>query len=164
MYLCGIGQKKSSILNLQQLLQEHDALRYTTIVAATASQSASLQFIAPYTGCSIAEYFRDNGKHALIIYDDLTKHAAAYRQLSLLLRRPPGREAFPGDVFYAHARLLERACKLNEQYGSGSLTALPMLKLKRVIYRVIFQPMLSVLLMDKFSWKKIFFLKVYVQR
>jgi proton translocating ATP synthase F1 alpha subunit len=124
----GIGQKKSSILNLQQLLESHDALRYTTIVAATASQSASLQFIAPYTGCSIAEYFRDNGKHALIIYDDLTKHAAAYRQLSLLLRRPPGREAFPGDVFYAHARLLERACKLNEDYGLGSLTALPIVE------------------------------------
>jgi F-type H+-transporting ATPase subunit alpha len=124
----GIGQKKSSILNLQQLLDKHDALRYTTIVAATASQSASLQFIAPYTGCSIAEFFRDNGKHALIIYDDLTKHAAAYRQLSLLLRRPPGREAFPGDVFYAHARLLERACKLNEDYGNGSLTALPIVE------------------------------------
>jgi len=121
-------KKKNSILNLQQLLEKHNALRYTTIVAATASQSASLQFIAPYTGCSIAEYFRDNGKHALIIYDDLTKHAAAYRQLSLLLRRPPGREAFPGDVFYAHARLLERACKLNEDYGSGSLTALPIVE------------------------------------
>jgi F-type H+-transporting ATPase subunit alpha len=124
----GIGQKKSSILNLQHLLEKHNALRYTTIVAATASQSASLQFIAPYTGCSIAEFFRDNGKHALIIYDDLSKHAAAYRQLSLLLRRPPGREAFPGDVFYAHARLLERACKLNEQFGSGSLTALPIVE------------------------------------
>jgi F-type H+-transporting ATPase subunit alpha len=124
----GIGQKKSSILNLQRLLEKHNALRYTTIVAATASQSASLQFIAPYTGCSIAEFFRDNGNHALIIYDDLTKHAAAYRQLSLLLRRPPGREAFPGDVFYAHARLLERACKLNEHYGSGSLTALPIVE------------------------------------
>jgi len=124
----GIGQKKSTILNIQHLLEKHNALRYTTIVAATASQSASLQFIAPYTGCSIAEFFRDNGKHALIIYDDLTKHAAAYRQLSLLLRRPPGREAFPGDVFYAHARLLERACKLNENYGTGSLTALPIVE------------------------------------
>jgi proton translocating ATP synthase F1 alpha subunit len=123
-----IGQKKSSILNLQLLLDKHNALYYTTIVCATASQSASLQFIAPYTGCSIAEYFRDNGSHALIIYDDLTKHAAAYRQLSLLLRRPPGREAFPGDIFYAHARLLERACKLNEDYGSGSLTALPIVE------------------------------------
>lgn len=124
----GIGQKKSSILNIQQVLEQQNAMHYTTIVAATAAQSASLQFIAPYTGCSIAEYFRDNGRHALIIYDDLTKHAAAYRQLSLLLRRPPGREAFPGDVFYAHSRLLERACKLNENFGEGSLTALPIVE------------------------------------
>jgi proton translocating ATP synthase F1 alpha subunit len=124
----GIGQKQSSILNLRNLLAEQNALHYTVIVSASASQSASLQFIAPYTGCAIAEFFRDNGKDALIIYDDLTKHAAAYRQLSLLLRRPPGREAFPGDVFYAHARLLERACKLNEQYGGGSLTALPIVE------------------------------------
>jgi len=124
----GIGQKKSSILNIQTLLQHHKAAHYTTIVAATAAQSASLQFIAPYTGCAIAEYYRDQGEHALIIYDDLTKHAAAYRQLSLLLRRPPGREAFPGDVFYAHSRLLERACKLNPDFGGGSLTALPIVE------------------------------------
>jgi F-type H+-transporting ATPase subunit alpha len=124
----GIGQKRSSILNLQKLLEKQNALRFTTLVTATAAQSASLQFIAPYTGCSIAEFFRDNGKHALIIYDDLSKHAAAYRQLSLLLRRPPGREAFPGDVFYAHSRLLERACKLNINYGRGSLTALPIVE------------------------------------
>jgi len=124
----GIGQKRSSILNLQKLLELQNALRFTTLVTATAAQSASLQFIAPYTGCTIAEFFRDNGKHALIIYDDLTKHAAAYRQLSLLLRRPPGREAFPGDVFYAHSRLLERACKLNINYGGGSLTALPIVE------------------------------------
>jgi F-type H+-transporting ATPase subunit alpha len=124
----GIGQKKSSILNLKQLLEEHNALRYTTIVAATAAESAALQYIAPYTGCSIAEYFRDSGQNALIVYDDLTKHAAAYRQLALLLRRPAGREAFPADVFYAHSRLLERACKLNERYGSGSLTALPIVE------------------------------------
>jgi proton translocating ATP synthase F1 alpha subunit len=124
----GIGQKKSSILNIQTLLQQHKASHYTTIVAATAAQSASLQFIAPYTGCAIAEFYRDKGEHALIIYDDLTKHAAAYRQLSLLLRRPPGREAFPGDVFYAHSRLLERACKLNPDFGGGSLTALPIVE------------------------------------
>jgi F-type H+-transporting ATPase subunit alpha len=124
----GIGQKKSSILNIQTLLQQHKAAHYTTIVAATAAQSASLQFIAPYTGCAIAEFYRDQGEHALIIYDDLTKHAAAYRQLSLLLRRPPGREAFPGDVFYAHSRLLERACKLNPDFGGGSLTALPIVE------------------------------------
>jgi len=123
-----IGQKQSNILNLVNLLASKEAFYYTTIVSASASQSASLQFIAPYTGCSIAEYFRDNGEHALIVYDDLTKHAAAYRQLSLLLRRPPGREAFPGDIFYAHARLLERACKLNSNYGSGSLTALPIIE------------------------------------
>lgn len=110
------------------MLEAQKAMHYTTIVAATAAQSASLQFIAPYTGCSIAEFFRDNGRHALIIYDDLTKHAAAYRQLSLLLRRPPGREAFPGDVFYAHSRLLERACKLNSDFGGGSLTALPIVE------------------------------------
>ena len=124
----GIGQKKSSILNIQTLLQNQNASHFTTIVAATAAQSASLQFIAPYTGCAIAEYFRDQGEHALIIYDDLSKHAAAYRQLSLLLRRPPGREAFPGDVFYAHSRLLERACKLNNDFGGGSLTALPIVE------------------------------------
>jgi len=124
----GIGQKKSSILNIQTLLQKNEASHYTTIVAATAAQSASLQFIAPYTGCAIAEFYRDRGEHALIIYDDLTKHAAAYRQLSLLLRRPPGREAFPGDVFYAHSRLLERACKLNSDFGGGSLTALPIVE------------------------------------
>jgi len=124
----GIGQKKSSILNIQTLLKNQQASHYTTIVAATAAQSASLQFIAPYTGCAIAEYYRDQGEHALIIYDDLSKHAAAYRQLSLLLRRPPGREAFPGDVFYAHSRLLERACKLNPDFGGGSLTALPIVE------------------------------------
>jgi len=124
----GIGQKQSTIYALRELLSNQNALHFTTLVAATASQSASLQFIAPYTGCSIAEYFRDNGQHALIVYDDLTKHAAAYRQLSLLLRRPPGREAFPGDVFYAHARLLERACKLNHTFGGGSLTALPIVE------------------------------------
>jgi F-type H+-transporting ATPase subunit alpha len=124
----GIGQKKSSILNIQTLLKANHADHYTTIVAATAAQSASLQFIAPYTGCAIAEFYRDQGESALIIYDDLTKHAAAYRQLSLLLRRPPGREAFPGDVFYCHSRLLERACKLNPDFGGGSLTALPIVE------------------------------------
>lgn len=123
-----IGQKKSSILNIQTLLKAQNADHYTTIVAATAAQSASLLYLAPYTACAIAEYFRDQGEHALIIYDDLTKHAAAYRQLSLLLRRPPGREAFPGDVSYAHSRLLERACNLNPLFGGGSLTALPIVE------------------------------------
>jgi F-type H+-transporting ATPase subunit alpha len=123
-----IGQKRSSISKLVQLLQKTDSLSYSIIVAATASEPAPLQFLAPYTGCVIGEYFRDNNKHALIIYDDLSKQAVAYRQMSLLLRRPPGREAYPGDIFYLHSRLLERAAKLNENFGSGSLTALPIVE------------------------------------
>jgi len=123
-----IGQKVSTISNIISVLEEKNALRYTTIVAASASDSAPLQFLAPYTGCAIGEYFRDNGKAALIIYDDLSKHAVAYRQMSLLLRRPPGREAYPGDIFYIHSRLLERAAKLNENFGAGSLTALPIVE------------------------------------
>jgi len=103
-------------------------LRYTIVVAATASEAAPLQFLAPYSGCAIAEYFRDNGKHSLIIYDDLSKQAVAYRQMSLLLRRPPGREAYPGDVFYLHSRLLERAAKMNKDFGGGSMTALPVIE------------------------------------
>jgi len=103
-------------------------LRYTIVVAATASEAAPLQFLAPYSGCAIAEFFRDNGKHALIIYDDLSKQAVAYRQMSLLLRRPPGREAYPGDVFYLHSRLLERAAKMNKDFGGGSMTALPVIE------------------------------------
>ena len=124
----GIGQKRSSIAQIVKTLEEAGAMEYTTVVAATASEAAPLQFLAPYTGCSIAEYFRDNGMHALIIYDDLSKQAVAYRQMSLLLRRPPGREAYPGDVFYLHSRLLERAAKLNDDHGGGSLTALPIIE------------------------------------
>jgi proton translocating ATP synthase F1 alpha subunit len=123
-----IGQKRSSISKLVTLLEKTDALQYSVIVAATASEAAPLQFLAPYTGCVIGEYFRDNNKHALIIYDDLSKQAVAYRQMSLLLRRPPGREAYPGDIFYLHSRLLERAAKLNKNFGSGSLTALPVVE------------------------------------
>jgi F-type H+/Na+-transporting ATPase subunit alpha len=123
-----IGQKRSSISKLVSLLQKTGALPYSIIVASTASEPAPLQFLAPYTGCVIGEYFRDNNKHALIIYDDLSKQAVAYRQMSLLLRRPPGREAYPGDIFYLHSRLLERAAKLNENFGSGSLTALPIVE------------------------------------
>jgi F-type H+/Na+-transporting ATPase subunit alpha len=123
-----IGQKRSSISKLVTLLEKTDSLQYSVIVAATASEAAPLQFLAPYTGCVIGEYFRDNGKHALIIYDDLSKQAVAYRQMSLLLRRPPGREAYPGDIFYLHSRLLERAAKLNKNFGSGSLTALPVVE------------------------------------
>ena len=123
-----IGQKRSTVAQITKTLEEAGALEYTTIVAATASDSAPLQFLAPYTGCTIGEYFRDNGMHALIVYDDLSKQAVAYRQMSLLLRRPPGREAYPGDVFYLHSRLLERAAKLNDKSGGGSLTALPIIE------------------------------------
>ncbi len=123
-----IGQKRSTVAQVVSKLQEHGAMDYTIIVAATASESAPLQFIAPYAGVTMGEYFRDNGKHALIIYDDLSKQAVAYRQLSLLLRRPPGREAYPGDVFYLHSRLLERAAKLSDDCGAGSLTALPIIE------------------------------------
>ena len=123
-----IGQKRAVVRQIVETLQKHGAMEYTTVVAATASDPATMQYIAPFVGCTIAEYFRDNGMHALIIYDDLTKHAYAYRQLSLLLRRPPGREAYPGDVFYLHSRLLERAAKLNDELGAGSLTALPIIE------------------------------------
>ena len=123
-----IGQKRSTVAQITKTLEEAGALKYTTIVAATASDSAPLQFLAPYTGCTIGEYFRDNGMHALIVYDDLSKQAVAYRQMSLLLRRPPGREAYPGDVFYLHSRLLERAAKLSDKKGGGSLTALPIIE------------------------------------
>jgi F-type H+-transporting ATPase subunit alpha len=123
-----IGQKRSTVAQVSKILQSAKALEYTIIVAATASNSAPLQFLAPYTGCTMGEYFRDNGMDALVIYDDLSKQAVAYRQMSLLLRRPPGREAFPGDVFYLHSRLLERAAKMGEKAGLGSLTALPVIE------------------------------------
>ncbi|QQS36897.1 MAG: F0F1 ATP synthase subunit alpha [Ignavibacteriales bacterium] len=123
-----IGQKSSTIAQVVAKLQEHGAMAYTTVVSASASEPAPLQFIAPYSGATLGEYFRDNGKHALVIYDDLSKQAAAYRELSLLLRRPPGREAYPGDVFYLHSRLLERASKLSDDLGGGSLTALPIIE------------------------------------
>jgi F-type H+/Na+-transporting ATPase subunit alpha len=123
-----IGQKRSTVAQVVKTLEEHGAMEYTIIVSATASDPAPLQFIAPYTGCTIGEYFRDKGGHALIVYDDLSKQATAYRQLSLLLRRPPGREAYPGDVFYLHSRLLERAAKLSDKMGGGSLTALPIIE------------------------------------
>ncbi|MEM7739404.1 MAG: F0F1 ATP synthase subunit alpha [Pseudomonadota bacterium] len=123
-----IGQKRSTVAQIVKTLQDNGALDYTIVVAATASDPAPLQFLAPFAGCAMGEYFRDNGMHAVIVYDDLTKQAVSYRQMSLLLRRPPGREAFPGDVFYLHSRLLERAAKLNEDHGSGSLTALPIIE------------------------------------
>lgn len=123
-----VGQKRSTVARVVKSLEEAGAMEYSIVVSATASEPASLQYLAPYAGCAIGEYFRDTGKHALIIYDDLSKHATAYRQLSLLLRRPPGREAYPGDVFYLHSRLLERAAKLSDEKGGGSLTALPIIE------------------------------------
>jgi len=124
----GIGQKASTIAGVVHRLQETGAMEYSIVVSATASDPAPLQFLAPYAGCAMGEYFRDNGMHALIIYDDLSKHAVAYREMSLLMRRPPGREAYPGDVFYLHSRLLERAAKMSDEYGAGSLTALPIIE------------------------------------
>lgn len=123
-----VGQKRSTVAQLAQILEANGALKYSIIVAATASEAAPLQYLAPFSGCAMGEWFRDNGRHALIVYDDLSKQAVAYRQMSLLLRRPPGREAYPGDVFYLHSRLLERAAKLNADHGAGSLTALPVIE------------------------------------
>jgi len=125
-----IGQKQSTVANIVRILEEHGAMEYTIVVNASASEAASLKFLAPYAGVTMGEYFRDSGRHALIVYDDLSKHADAYREMSLLLRRPPGREAYPGDVFYLHSRLLERAAKLNDELGAGSLTALPIIETK----------------------------------
>jgi F-type H+/Na+-transporting ATPase subunit alpha len=127
-FYVAIGQKRSTVAQVVKVLEDTGAMAYTTVVVASASESAPLQYIAPYAGCAMGEYFRDSGRHALCIYDDLSKHATAYRQLSLLLRRPPGREAYPGDVFYLHSRLLERAAKLNDELKGGSLTALPIIE------------------------------------
>jgi F-type H+/Na+-transporting ATPase subunit alpha len=123
-----VGQKRSTVARVVKTLEEHDAMKYTIVVSASASEPAPMQFIAPYAGCAMGEFFRDNGQHCLIVYDDLTKQAAAYRQLSLLLRRPPGREAYPGDVFFLHSRLLERAAKVSDELGAGSMTALPIIE------------------------------------
>jgi F-type H+-transporting ATPase subunit alpha len=123
-----VGQKRSTVARVVKTLEEHGAMKYTIVVSASASEPAPMQFIAPYAGCAMGEYFRDNGQHCLIVYDDLTKQAAAYRQLSLLLRRPPGREAYPGDVFFLHSRLLERAAKVSDELGAGSMTALPIIE------------------------------------
>jgi F-type H+-transporting ATPase subunit alpha len=123
-----IGQKNSTVAYVIKILEDYGAMDYTVVMVASASDPSSLQYLAPYSGCAIGEHFRDNGQHALLIYDDLSKHAAAYREIALLLRRPPGREAYPGDVFYLHSRLLERAAKYNEEYGGGSLTALPIIE------------------------------------
>src|SRR5271155_5840803 len=125
---CAVGQKRSSVAQVVQTLEENGAMAYTIVVAATASEPAPMQYLAPYAATAMGEYFRDNGMHALVIYDDLSKHAASYREISLLLRRPPGREAYPGDVFYLHSRLLERSSKLSDELGGGSLTALPIIE------------------------------------
>jgi F-type H+-transporting ATPase subunit alpha len=125
---CAVGQKRSSVAQIVQTLEQYGAMKYTIVVAATASEPAPMAYLAPYAATAMGEYFRDNGKHALIIYDDLSKHAAAYREISLLLRRPPGREAYPGDVFYLHSRLLERSSKVSDKLGGGSLTALPIIE------------------------------------
>jgi F-type H+/Na+-transporting ATPase subunit alpha len=127
-FYVAIGQKRSTVAQVVKILEDTGAMAYTTVVIASASEPAALQYLAPYAGCAMAEFFRDSGRHALCIYDDLSKHATAYRQMSLLLRRPPGREAYPGDVFYLHSRLLERAAKLNDELGGGSLTALPIIE------------------------------------
>ncbi|HIK58343.1 MAG TPA: F0F1 ATP synthase subunit alpha, partial [Nitrospinaceae bacterium] len=123
-----VGQKRSTVARVVKTLEQHDAMKYTIVVSASASDPAPMQFIAPYAGCAMGEYFRDNGQHCLIVYDDLSKQAAAYRQLSLLLRRPPGREAYPGDVFFLHSRLLERSAKVSDELGAGSMTALPIIE------------------------------------
>jgi F-type H+-transporting ATPase subunit alpha len=127
-FYVAIGQKRSTVVQVAEMLRKHGAMEYTTIIAATASDPAPMQYLAPFSGTAMAEYYRDSGQHALIIYDDLTKQAQAYRQLSLLLRRPPGREAYPGDVFYIHSRLLERSAKMSAEKGAGSLTALPIIE------------------------------------
>ena len=135
-----VGQKRSSVAKFVKTLEDNGAMEYSIVVSATASEPAPLQFLAPYTGCTMGEYFRDNGMHALLIYDDLSKQAVSYRQMSLLLRRPPGREAYPGDVFYLHSRLLERAAKLNADHGAGSLTALPVIETRPATSRPTSRP------------------------
>ena len=151
-----IGQKDSTVRANVEKLRQAGALDYTIVVSASAADPAPLLYIAPYSGVTMGEEFMFNGKHVLIVYDDLTKQAAAYRELSLLLRRPPGREAYPGDVFYLHSRLLERAAKLNDDLGGGSITALQSLKLKLAISQHTFQQMLSQLLTDKYSYNLIY--------
>ncbi len=159
-----IGQKRSTVAQVVDKLKKSGAMDYTIVVSASASEPAPMQFISPYTGVTMGEFFRDSGKHALIIYDDLSKQAVAYRQLSLLLRRPPGREAYPGDVFYLHSRLLERACKLNDEEGAGSLTALPIIETRLATSRLISRPTLSRSQMVRSSLKPTSSSRVYVRR
>merc|ERR1712131_299410 len=148
-----VGQKRSTVAQIVKRLTDADAMKYSIVVSATASDAAPLQYLAPYSGCAMGEYFRDNGMHAVIIFDDLSKQAVAYRQMSLLLRRPPGREAYPGDVFYLHSRLLERAAKMSDALGGGSLTALPVIETQAGEVSAYIQPTSSPLPMVKSSWK-----------
>ena len=148
-----VGHKHSTAIQLVKTLEENDTMKYSIIVAATASEAVPLQYLAPFPGCAMGEWFRDNGKHALIIYDDLSKQAVAYRQMFLLLHCPPGREAYPGDIFYLHSRLLERAAKMSEKLGGGSLTALPSSRPRVVMCLPTFPPKLSLLPMVKYSWR-----------
>ena len=164
MYLCCNRSKDSTVRANVEKLRQAGALDYTIVVSASAADPAPLLYIAPYSGVTMGEEFMFNGKHVLIVYDDLTKQAAAYRELSLLLRRPPGREAYPGDVFYLHSRLLERAAKLNDDLGGGSITAYQSLKLKLAISQHTFQQMLSQLLTDKYSYNLIYSSQVLDQR
>ena len=149
-----IGQKRSTVATLVENLTRNGAMDYTIVVAATASESSPLQYIAPYSGCAMGEYFMNKGKDVLIIYDDLSKHAVAYRALSLLIRRPPGREAYPGDVFYLHSRLLERAAKLDDEHGGGSMTALPIIETQAGDVSAIFLLTLFLLQTDRSSWRQ----------
>ena len=149
-----IGQKASTVASIVKTLEEYGAMAYTTVVASTASELAPLQYIAPYSGCAIGEEWMENGGDVLVVYDDLSKHAAAYRTLSLLLKRAPGREAYPGDVFYLHSRLLERAARMSDEYGGGSLTALPIIETQAGMFRHIFLLMLFLLQMDRYILKQ----------
>ena len=154
MHLCRHRQKASSIARVAEDLKKHGAMSYTTIVAATASDSAPLQYIAPYAGTALAEYFMDKGKSVLIVYDDLSKHAVAYRAISLLLRRSPGREAYPGDVFYLHSRLLERSCRMRDDLGGGSITALPIVETRRATPPLTSPPTSFPSPMVRSSWRR----------
>ena len=161
---CAIGQKRSSVAQVVQTLTEHGAMDYTIVVAATASEPAPMQYLAPYAATSMGEFFRDSGRAALIIYDDLSKHAVAYREISLLLRRPPGREAYPGDVFYLHSRLLERSAKLSDAKGGGSLTALPIIETQAGDVSAYIQPTLSPSPTDRSTWKGTCSIPVFARR
>ncbi len=158
-----IGQKRSTVAQIVKTLEENDALKYSIVVAATASEAAPLQYLAPFTGCTMGEYFRDNGMHAMITYDDLSKQAVAYRQMSLLLRRPPGREAYPGDVFFLHSRLLERAAKLNDDFGAGSMTALPIIETQANDVSAYIPTNVISITDGQIFWKQTCSIKVFVQ-